>query len=130
MARKTKNPRGGKHKKKTNKRIPQWLHPNTSQIYALSKAGSLGRSTILKSVPDTTIHALCQCTHDLLKKKLNLSSDHCRRLKPHKGKILKLLEPGKSVKERRNILQRGGFVGTLAAAIISAIPAIASLFKK
>lgn len=111
-------------------RVPPWLESSRPHIYGLSKANQTGRSAIIKTAPNHTIHALCQCTHDLLTGKIPLSTAHCRKLKPHKAKILKLLKPGASVEQRRKVLQSGGFIGTLTAALVSAIPALISIFKK
>ena len=131
MAKKGGKLRKAKRKPTQQRKIPGWLKGHIPDIYALQKSNSALRRKILQNAPDKLIHVLCQGAHDVLLKKIPLSPSHCKRLKPHKKKILNLLRPGKNITQRRKILvQNGGFVGTLTAGLISALPALISLFQK
>ena len=123
-SKKTNNYAGKKSK------IPSWLKSSASDIFALSKSKGHGRSELLRHVPNKSVHAICQCAHDMLVGKVPLKAAHKRKLKPHKNKIIRLLKPGISIDQRKKILQKGGFLGPLTAVIASVIPTIASLFAK
>ena len=113
-----------------SKTLPRYLKPSVGDVYALSKASSRGKKELLRHIPDHSVEAICQCASDLLLKRLPLNKKGCQKLQPHKRQILELLQRDKSVGQRRRILQRGGFVGALVTALMSAVPAIVSLIKK
>lgn len=97
--------------------VPSWLRKYVPHLRLLYNASPSKRRTLLKTVPDGTIHAICQLSHDVLLKKLPLSPAHRRRLKPYKRHILALLKKAKSIKQRRQqLVQQGrGFCRALVS---------------
>jgi hypothetical protein len=100
-------------------------------LKSLSKSTPAARKNLLQHVPDSTIHAICECASNALRGRIPLTPAHKRHLSAHKADILKVLKPGLTVKQRRQrFIQTGGFLPALIGAVLSAVPSIVSLFKK
>lgn len=92
------------------KSLPKWLKSSARDIYALSKSKrKTTRQNILNTASDKTVHNICQCTADLMRKKLYLSPKHKTALKRNRKQIFNLLKPGKDIGYRRNVLQKGNY---------------------
>ena len=67
---------------------------------------------------------MCECIKNVLNAKLPIKAAHLKQLSRHKQTLRALASKRTSLVKRKQLLQRGGFIGALLPAII---PAIASL---
>jgi len=67
------------------------------------------------------IKCICECVKNVLVGNVNLSPEHKKRLKKHKSSLRKLVLKKTSLKEKKKIVQRGGFLGALLGPIIKVL---------
>ena len=79
------------------------------------------RKQILEAGGTPLIHCLSECCLNLLKGNLKLSKSDIHKLHRHANKIRKLGEKKVSNKEKKKIIQQGGFLPALLPVIISAV---------
>ena len=72
------------------------------------------RRVLLKKADQKTIKAIVDVVYNILLGNVSISDDQKEKLKKHKLTIRKLVTK-KKFKERKEIIQRGGFVPILAA---------------
>lgn len=87
-----------------------------------------GKAPIVKSIikesgPEV-IKVICECANNVIKENVKLPKHHLKKLRPHRRKVYKLADKKISLKNKKRILQTGGFLGTLLKAIIPAVSAI------
>ena len=79
------------------------------------------RRKFIKNCGTDFISSLCECIRNLLKANVPVSARQLETLRRHKQLLRKLSLRKTSMKVRRRILQRGGFVGFLIGPLITAI---------
>ena len=82
---------------------------------------------MIQHAPGDLINAVGDVANTVLRGNLKLSKPVRRRLKRHQKDIDHLSQKRRSVKSRRQIIQRGGFIGPLIGAVL---PAIIGLLSK
>ena len=74
---------------------------------------------VLQVADKDVIDGLCECSYNVLKGNVPLKPEQKRRLKRHKQVLRELsYGRGKSLKRKRQLLQRGGFLGALMSPLI------------
>ena len=82
--------------------------------------GKKRRDIITKCDNDLTC-SLSECFHNVLKGNVPLTPAQKVKLRRHKHNLRKLSTKKTSIKARKNILQRGGFLGTLITPILNVL---------
>jgi len=85
---------------------------NLSELQKLHRASPQKKKTLLKSANSDLIGALCDCACNIIKGNVPLTSKQFNNLRKH-HKQLKALTNKSSVKNKRKIIQKGGFIGLL-----------------
>lgn len=67
------------------------------------------------------IHCMCECAKNLLKGNIPLTHAQMRSLSRHKRMLRQLALKRTSLTDKKQIIQRGGFLGLLLGPIVSAI---------
>jgi hypothetical protein len=67
------------------------------------------------------IYDVCECVKNLLKGNVPLKTAHLTCLKKHKQSIRKLSLKSTSLRARKNLLQKGGFIAAIIPALISGL---------
>ncbi len=94
------------------------LKRNVKWLEAMYKAKPKLNKAIIQAADKDLICCLCECAYNLIKNKDKLSYNHLKQLKVH-GKDIKTLAAKKvSVKKKRKILQKGGFLAALLAPVV------------
>ena len=76
---------------------------------------------MLKGASPDLIKALCECSLNILKGRIKLSPTQKKKLSRHK-KNLRLLATKKStLKHRKRVLQKGGFLGALLGPVLGVL---------
>ena len=95
-----------------------------TELTKLNKLGPSGRKKYFKTCSKDCIVKICECVKNLLNNNLKIQPSHLKKLSRHKHTLRSLALKKTSLAKRKQLLQRGGFIGALLPAII---PAIASL---
>ena len=91
-------------------------------LKALAKASPQSRKKFLKNncTPDF-IHCICKCVQNILKGRVQLSKGHKCELSRHKKSMRKLILKKTSLKNKKKLVQTGGFIGALLPSLIKII---------
>ena len=87
----------------------------------LSKATSKKSKLLLKQANNDLIKCLCDCSKNILNGNVNLSPRQKKRLVRHKHNLRKIVNKKTSLKAKRKIIQKGGFLGALLGPIVSVL---------
>lgn len=80
------------------------------------------RKHFLKKLPNRTVKAICECTLNVLKGNVPLSTTQKRSLAKYKSTLRKIgTKKGSLFTKKKLIVQQGGFLNILIPAAISAI---------
>ena len=92
-----------------NKRIVK----NAAALRALSRANKAVRNSMLSHASMDLVMTLVQLATDIIKGNIALSSVQLRQLRPYERLLKRFIASRTSLRERRAILQKGGFIGIL-----------------
>lgn len=76
---------------------------------------------VLKGASPDLIHALCECSLNILKGHVQLTPAQKKRLSRHKQNLRVLAKKTTSVKHRKQILQKGGFLQALLNPVLGIV---------
>lgn len=76
---------------------------------------------VLKGASPDLISALCECSLNILKGNVHLTPAQKKQLPQYKQSLRTLARKGTSVKRRKQILQKGGFVGALLKPVLGVL---------
>jgi len=82
------------------------------------------KRTFLKTCNKEFKHGICECIRNILKARVPIQSKHLKCLTRHKQSLRKLALKGTSLKDRKKILQRSGFLGALFTPLISTLASL------
>ena len=91
------------------------------ELKRLRRMKSGERKQYIKLSGKKFIHDVCECVKNLLKGNVPLKTAHLTCLKKHKQSIRKLSVKSTSLRDRKNLLQKGGFIAALIPALISGL---------
>ena len=94
------------------------------ELTKLKKLGPNARKKFFKTCCKDCFFKVCECIKNVLNSNLKIKSSHLKKLSRHKQTLRALASKSTSLAKRKQLLQRGGFIGALLPAII---PAVASL---
>lgn len=93
-------------------------------IRLLARAKPPAVKTVIKAASPELVKFLCECSHNVLRGNVPLTTCQKRRLRCHKNKLRALTRKKLSFKKRKQILQTGGFIGALLKPVISVLGSI------
>ena len=73
---------------------------------------------VLKGASPDLINALCECSLNILNGHVHLTPAQKKQLSGYKQSLRVFAKKGTSVKRRKQILQKGGFVGALLKPVL------------
>jgi hypothetical protein len=82
------------------------------------RAKGKARKHLLSTAPLALCHCVAECAHNMMAGNVKLSSVQIKRLRKHKNKLQKLVSV-KTNKQRKAIMQTGGFLPALLAPLIT-----------
>jgi hypothetical protein len=100
------------------------IERNFDALRVLKKASPKLRKAILKNSEKELIIALCEIISNVLSGTVKLSGKQRDKLKSHRSSLRKVVDKKTALKDKRRILQKGGF---LAALLPPALALLASL---
>ena len=76
---------------------------------------------VLKGAPPDLIRALCECSLNILKGHVQLTPAQKKQLSRYKQSLRLLATKSTSAKRRKQILQKGGFLGALLKPVLGVL---------
>ena len=67
------------------------------------------------------VHCICDCVHNILQCNIPVNEEEKERLKRHKECLRKLVNKTTSYKEKKQLIQEGGFLGTLIPTLVGLV---------
>ena len=67
------------------------------------------------------VHCICDCVHNVLQGNISLEYEGKERLKRHKECLRKLVNKKTSYRERKHLIQQGGFLGSLIPTLVGLV---------
>jgi hypothetical protein len=95
-----------------------------SQLRTLKSAHARKRKNILHTADRGFYRAVGESAKNCLKGNVPLNRAQFRSLKKHRAALRKLANKKTSIKARKQILQRGGFLGSFLGPVLKAIGSI------
>ena len=92
-----------------------------STLFYLSKCDNATCKAIIKSSKQQLINCISDICHNILSNKVNLSSNEKIKLKKYKKEIRKVSGKKASLKTKKILIQKGGFLGTILAPLIGSV---------
>ena len=90
-----------------------------SMVMAMMQATPQIRKKLVKDSPSEVIRCVSECSHNVLKGNVHLSSAQKKKLYPSRQHLRRLASKSISVKKKKQILnQKGGFLSLLAPALL------------
>lgn len=100
------------------------LQRNMDTLRLLTKAKPAARKAILKTGDKSLVNALCECSLNVLKGNIPLTTHQKNRLRGYKTTLRALAAKSTPLKKRRTLLQRGGFLGALLPPVLGVLGSI------
>ena len=95
---------------------------HASLLKLLHKSNPKFRKVLLRNrCDDSFVRCISNCCHNILNGNVPLNANQLKKLKAVKGSIRKIAAKKTSIKTKKTLIQRGGFLGALLPAIIPAI---------
>ena len=67
------------------------------------------------------VHCICDCVHNILQGNIPVNEEKKERLKPHRHCMEKLVNEKTSDREKKRIIQDGGFPGSLIPILVGLV---------
>lgn len=94
------------------------LKRNADVLKVLCRAKPQVVKAIIRSGDRELIQTLCECCLNILKGGVRLTPHQKEKLRPHKQGLRVLAAKTTSLKRRKNILQKGGFLGAVLGPVL------------
>lgn len=93
--------------------MSQRIRRNFTSLQALAKASKAIKSSMISNATKDFILCLVECATNLIRGNVRLTSRQFQSLKRHRAELERLVKPRTSQRDRKAILQNGGFLGAL-----------------
>lgn len=97
------------------------LKKNAQVLCLLHKFKPKAQKAIISGAPKEVIDCICEICINILKGNVTLSASQKSRLSKHKESLRKLAKKSTTTGNKRNTIQRGGFLGALLAPLLGSI---------
>ena len=110
--------------------VSQGLKKHTSDIVYLQKARPCIRKHPITKADRSLVDCLCECADNILRENVPLTKLQKEKLERNKTGLRALTKKSVSLKKKKAILQKGGFLESLLAPIASVVaPLLSTLLQ-
>lgn len=106
------------------KKMSARIRRNLPLLQQIKKADASTQRKLIKTCDRELLDCFCECSKNLLKGKVPLKKRQIDSLRRHKHSLKTLSLKKPSIKEKKKILQKGGFLGALLAPVLSFLTGI------
>lgn len=104
------------------------LRRNCSTLQFLHRSKPSLRKAIIEKADPQLIKTLCDCCLNILNGNVKLSTKVRKQLSRHKKKLRKLINPKVTLKQKKRVIQEGGFLGALLSSVLPVVTGLLSSF--
>lgn len=94
------------------------LKKNASKLYCLASSDKATAKGIITNANSDLIHCLSDICHNLINKRLALTNSHKAKLRKYAAVVRKVADKKTTLKNKKVLVQRGGFLGALLAPLV------------
>ena len=106
------------------------IQRHACDLHYLLKATPAVRKAIIDKADSSLISCICECVKNILKGHCALQPKEKKNLAKHKRDLRQLVNKSLPIKEKRRIIQKGGFLSALLAPLASmVVPLVSKLFQ-
>jgi len=98
--------------------MSQRIKRNFTSLQALAKASNAIKSDMISTASKDLILSLVECASNIIKGNVRLTPAQFRRLRRYRVELERLVKPRTSQRDRKTILQKGGFLGALVRPLL------------
>jgi hypothetical protein len=110
--------------------VSQRLKKHANELVYLQKARPCIRKHLITKTDRSLVDCLCECADNILRGNVPLTKLQKEKLARNKAGLRALTKKSVSLKKKKAILQKGGFLGSLLAPIASVVaPLLSTLFQ-
>ena len=118
------------HQMRKQQHVSQSLKKHASDILFLQKTRPCIRKHLITKADRSLADCLCECADNILRGNIPLTKLQKETLKRNKAGLRALTKKSVSLKKKKAILQKGGFLGSLLAPIASVVASfLSTLFQ-
>ena len=96
------------------------------ELRRLNRMKDKDRKRFIATCNKDFIHCICECVKNLLKGHLPVKRCHLKSLSRHKQSLRKLALKKTTLNKRKQILQKGGFLGLLLGPLVTGLGSLFS----
>ncbi len=101
--------------------MSQRVKRNILYLKVLTKAKPKMCKCIIEGADKDLVDTLCECAQNVLYGNVPLTQSQKTKLSRHKQHLRQLVKKGQSQKAKKNILQKGGFLGALLGPLVGSL---------
>jgi hypothetical protein len=90
----------------------------------ISRLGEKAKKKIIKDCDRKLIECFCECSKNILKGNVPLKGGQLKRLRREKNNLRALALKKTSLKRKRKILQKGGFIGAILPPVLTVLSSL------
>ncbi len=110
--------------------MSELVRRHAHDLHYLLKTTPIIRKAIIDKADLSFICCICTCAKNILNGKVHLKPQEKRNLRKHKENLRKLVKKSVPVKEKKRIIQKGGFLSAVLAPLADLVlPLVSKLFK-
>jgi hypothetical protein len=110
--------------------VSQRLKKHASDIVYLQKTKPCIRKHLITKADHSLVDCLCECADNILRGNVPLTKLQKENLKRNKAGLRARTTKSVSLNKKKAMLQKGGFLGSLLAPIVSVVaPLLSTLFQ-
>ena len=90
----------------------------------MSRMSDKARRIVIRNCDVELINCFCECCKNILKGNVPLKSNQLTKLRRDKNNVRALALKKTSLRKKRKILQKGGFLGAILAPVLSVLTSL------
>ena len=102
-------------------RMSQRVKEVLSVLKRVNRMSGKAKKKFLKTCNKDFIHCICECVRNLLKGHVPMKQSQLKSLGRHKRSLRSLALKQTSLAKRKQILQKGGFIGALIGPLVTGL---------
>lgn len=102
------------------------LRKTYDKVRLLSLATPRARNQLIRCGDKELINCICECCVNILQGKVPLTPKQKSRLSRHKNKLRTLAKRRTSVRQKKEVIQKGGFLGLILPAVAGVLGGLLS----
>lgn len=110
--------------------MSEYFGRHACDLHYLIKATPAVRKAIIDKADNSLIYCICECVKNILHGNCTLDPKEKKNLAKHKRDLRQLVKKSVPIKQKRRIIQKGGFLSALLAPLASmVVPLVSKLLQ-